>query len=252
MKVMGILNVTPDSFWEENRRTDVVCAVDLGRQMFRDGAWIVDVGGESTRPGAAAVPLDQELDRVIPVIDRLSRDGRVSVDTRRAEVARAAVEAGAHMINDVSGHLVGVAGEVGAAYLGMDSRELPVAADTCSRGGQVVGDVVENMRRIATDAERCEIQEWWVDPGIGFSKTADDDLRVLRKTRQICGIFPRVALGVSRKRVVGAVTGRPVEHRLAGSLAMVAHAWWAGVDLMRVHDVRQSVDVVDTLRTLSE
>jgi dihydropteroate synthase len=244
MRVMGIVNVTPDSFWAESRFETVDRAVIAGRQMFDDGAWAVDVGGESTRPGAVPVSVAEELDRVVPVVAELCRYGVVAVDTRHVEVAEEAVRVGARIINDVSGKLYEVAGCLHVGYVSMHSHTVPVVADVFPRYDNVCADVA----RVVTDTGKAAIDAGasrvWVDPGIGFGKSAEDNLRLLRHLPELCsGEYP-VLLGVSRKSFLERVTGRMVGDRLASSLAAIAPAWSAGVDIIRVHDVPETVDTI--------
>lgn len=244
MQVMGILNATPDSFWAKSRFETLERAVVAGRQMFDDGAWAVDVGGESTRPGAVKISVAEELDRIIPVVAELYRFGVVTVDTRHTEVAQEAVRAGARIINDVSGTLYEVAGKLGVGYVSMHSHTVPVVANVYPSYNDVCADVttvVTDTGKAAIDAGASRV---WIDPGIGFGKSADDNLRLLRNLPEFCsGPFP-VLLGVSRKSFLEAVTGRDVGDRLAGSLAVIGPAWSAGVDIVRVHDVPETVDTI--------
>jgi dihydropteroate synthase len=250
MRVMGIVNATPDSFWAKSRFETLDRAVSAGRQMFDAGAWAIDVGGESTRPEADPVSVTEELDRVIPVVAELVRYGVVSVDTRHAEVAEAAVGAGARIVNDVSGKLYEVAGRLGVGYVSMHSHTVPVVAGVYPSYGDVCTDIatfVTDTAQAATDNGASRV---WVDPGIGFGKSPADNVRLLRHLPELCrGPFP-VLLGASRKSFLGAVTGREVDNRLAASLAVVAPAWSAGVDVIRVHDVPETVDTIAMLNAI--
>jgi dihydropteroate synthase len=243
VKLMGILNVTPDSFSDGGRYLDPAVAVDRGRALFAEGAAWVDVGGESTRPGAAPVPPEEEARRVIPVVRALAAEGPVSVDTRRASVARAAIDAGASMINDVSGGadpaMFPVAAAAGCILVLMHMRGEPadmmrhaVYGDVCDEVWAALDDGREAAVRAGVAAGRVVL-----DPGIGFAKTPEHNLALLRDLpRRTAG--RRVLLGASRKSFIGAITGqaRP-EERLEGSLAVALHARAAGVELLRVHDV---------------
>jgi dihydropteroate synthase len=247
MRVMGIVNVTPDSFWADSRFPTAERAVAAGRQMFDDGAWAVDVGGESTRPGAVPVSVAEELDRVLPVIAELTRFGVIAVDTRHAEVAEAAAEVGARIVNDVSGKLYEVAGRAGVGYVSMHSHTVPVVAGVFPRYADVCGDVRAFVTDTAVSAVDCGAAPVWIDPGIGFGKSPADNLALLRDLPEWCrGPFP-VLLGVSRKSFLHALTGREAGDRLAASLAIVAPAWSAGVDVVRVHDVPETIDAITTL-----
>ncbi|WP_394619008.1 dihydropteroate synthase [Lentzea sp. JNUCC 0626] len=247
LKVMGVLNATPDSFWPGSRYDATARAIAAGEQMFADGAWVVDVGGESTRPGAVQVSADEELDRIGPIVSGLAVHGRVSVDTRHAEVAEAAVRLGASIVNDVSGTLHEVATRLGVGYVGMHSTVVPVPAGAQPSYDDVVAEVSAHLLEIGAAAGAVEL---WIDPGIGFGKGIEDNLRLLRRLPELCGLGIPVLLGVSRKSFIGTITGRPVEDRLAASLAVVAPAWSAGVDVIRVHDVPQTRDTIAVLEAI--
>lgn len=247
LKVMGVLNATPDSFWPGSRFAATEQAIAAGEEMFASGAWAVDVGGESTRPGADPVSADEELNRVGPIIAALAKRGRVSVDTRHADVAEAAVELGASIINDVSGTLHGVAARLGTGYVGMHSTAVPVRAGAQPAYDDVVAEVSTHLLNVAGAADSTEL---WIDPGIGFGKGVEDNLRLLRALPELCALGVPVLLGVSRKSFLGVVTGRAVEDRLAASLALIAPAWSAGVDVIRVHDVPQTRDTITVLEAV--
>jgi dihydropteroate synthase len=250
---MGIVNVTPDSFFPGGRSESTAEASALGVAHFAAGADIVDVGGESTRPGAEPVSLDDELERVIPVVRFLSTHGPVSIDTYKPEVARAAVAAGATVINDISGELAEVAGELSVGYIGMhrqgDSRTMqdnPHYAD-------VVAEVSTRLQSIATRARRSGVDRLWLDPGIGFGKTAEHNLELLAHLdhiRSICEEFGAgLLIGTSRKRFLGTLGPReiPVEERLEGSIATEAWSLMMGADMIRVHDVAPAVQLRELL-----
>lgn len=250
MRVMGVLNATPDSFWVHSRFDVSALAVDAGRRMFEAGAWAVDVGGESTRPGAVPVSVDEELSRVLPVVAGLSDLGTVSVDTRNREVAEAAVQAGAGIINDVSGKLYELAGQLGVGYVSMHSHTVPVLAGVFPEYRDVVSEVASLVTGVARTAASCGAGPVWIDPGIGFGKSTRHNLELLSRLPVLCDQGFPVLLGVSRKSFVGSVTGRNVDGRLAGSLAVVAPAWSAGVDVIRVHDVAETLDTIAMLQAI--
>lgn len=250
MRVMGVLNATPDSFWVDSRFDVAALAVAAGRRMFDAAAWAVDVGGESSRPGAVPVSVDEELARVLPVVAGLVHLGTVSVDTRNREVAEAAVRAGAGIINDVSGKLYDLAGHLGVGYVSMHSHTVPVLAGVFPQYKDVVGEVTSFVTGVAQTAIAGGAYPVWIDPGIGFGKSAENSLELLRQLRALCDHRFPVLLGVSRKSFIGHVTGREVEHRLAGSLAVVAPAWAAGVDVIRVHDVAETLDTIAMLQAI--
>ena len=247
MKVMGILNVTPDSFSDGGRFASPADAVEHGRLLFAEGAACVDVGGESTRPGAAAVAPEEELERVVPVIRALAAEGPVSVDTRRASVARAAFDAGASLVNDVSGgadpEMFPLVARVGCGIVVMHMRGDPstmasqaVYGDVCAVVWAELLTRVQAARAAGIPSERIV----W-DPGLGFAKTAEHNVALLRDlSRRTPG--RAVLIGASRKSFLGALTrqANPAD-RLDGSLAVALHAQTAGVAWVRVHDVAATV-----------
>ncbi len=249
--VMGILNVTPDSFSDGGQFSDPAEAVERAYQMIEEGADVVDVGGESTRPGAARVPVAAELDRVIPVIEAMDGSARVSIDTRYEEVARAAVAAGATIINDVSASLGTVAAELGVGFVAMHMQGDPRTMQDEPAYDDVVEDVNEFLMDRADAASAAGCPEVWVDPGFGFGKTEDHNLALLANLNRFTdGPYP-VVVGLSRKRWIGALHQRsdqrvspiPVgtidtDDRLEGSVATATHAMVLGAKMIRVHDVK--------------
>jgi dihydropteroate synthase len=245
--VMGILNVTPDSFSDGGEWFDRDRAVARGREMIAEGADIVDVGGESTRPRAEPVPTDEELRRVIPVIEALSPDVRVSIDTTKDEVARASVGAGATLINDVSASLWPAAADCGVGWVAMHRQGTPADMQDHPHYDDVVAEVTAFLRDRAGAASGAGITEVWIDPGIGFGKTARHNLQLLAAVDDLVGVGYPVLVGTSRKSFLGglapAADGTPadVDHRLAGSLATATWAMANGAGMVRVHDVAASV-----------
>lgn len=242
--VMGILNVTPDSFSDGGLFADPAAAITHGRQMFADGADIVDVGGESTRPGATPVGTDAELSRVLDVVEALSEWGTVSIDTRSESVARSAVNAGAAIINDVSASLEQVAAELGVGWVAMHMSGDPATMQVAPVYDDVVGEVLEYLvgRAEAAVAQGVDRERLWIDPGIGFGKTAAHNLALIGALDEFVSSGWRVAVGASRKSFIGAITGASVPHdRLEGSLAVAMWAMRCGVGLVRVHDVHDTV-----------
>ena len=245
-RVMGIVNVTPDSFFPESRTTSTDEAIARGRDHLARGADVVDVGGESTRPGATPVSEADELARVIPVVAGLAEHGEVSVNTQKEAVARAAVAAGARIINDESCCLMGVAGELGVGYVAMHRLH-----PTITPGDATYEDVVAEVSAFLSDAaERARaagVRRLWLDPGIGFNKTTAHNLALLAHLDDLVALAARfdasVLVGTSRKRFLGELGASPlaVEERLEGSLASEAWAMLCGVDLVRVHDVAPAV-----------
>ncbi|HVE93520.1 MAG TPA: dihydropteroate synthase [Acidimicrobiales bacterium] len=253
--VMGVLNVTPDSFSDGGQFFDVRAAVERGQAMFSEGADIVDVGGESTRPHAAGVPSAEELRRVLPVVEALARHGRISIDTTKSEVARAAVVAGATMINDVSAALGAVAGELGVAFVAMHRKGTPATMQADPRYDDVVAEVGEYLSAKAREAEAEGVREVWVDPGIGFGKTLEHNVALLAATRSLSDLGHSVVVGVSRKSFLGVLARSPSgdvpspENRGEASVAAGLWAVEQGASMLRVHDVAATVQA---LRILSE
>ncbi len=247
--IIGIVNVTPDSFSDGGHLPSVEAAIEHGARLAADGARLLDIGGESTRPGAAAVPVKEEIARVVPVIAGLAKRGLgpISVDTRKAEVARAALDAGAAVINDVSGlrfdaGLAAVAGDAQAGVILMHMRGTPDTMDDLAKYGHVAAEVAAELGGMAERAERAgragiARERIVVDPGFGFAKTATQNLRLLDELATIVALGYPVAVGVSRKRFLGAATGRPVEDRDRATAVGCALAWERGARLFRVHDV---------------
>ena len=239
---MGIVNVTPDSFYPESRTASTDVALARGRDFFARGADIVDVGGESTRPGATPVSESDELARVVPVIEGLAPLGIVSVNTQKESVARAALAAGAQILNDESCSLADVAGERGAGYVAMH-RLHPTITPGDALYGDVVADVLDFLARAARRARAAGVRDLWLDPGIGFNKTTEHNLALLAHLGDVVAVArdfgAKVLVGTSRKRFLGDLADAPlaVEDRLEGSLASAAWAMLCGVDLVRVHDV---------------
>lgn len=245
--VMGIVNVTPDSFSDGGRFLDA--AIAHGVELLAEGASILDVGGESTRPGADPVDVDTELARVIPVVEALSELGRVSIDTRKPEVARAAVAAGATLLNDVSASLWPVAADLGVGWIAMHMQGEPGTMQLDPHYDDVVAEVRGFLADRAEAAARAGVREIWVDPGFGFGKTDAHNLALLAGLDRIVDLGWPVLVGTSRKAMLGrllavsdGVDGPvPVDDRLAGSLATEVWAMHRGAAMIRVHDVRSAV-----------
>ncbi len=249
--IMGVLNVTPDSFSDggEFFRTDL--AVAHARDMVLQGADIIDVGGESTRPGSIPVDEEQELDRVVPVIDELSAecDVPISIDTRKSAVAAAAIAAGAEIVNDVSGlrhdpGMVEVAVSSGALVCIMHMQGEPGTMQDAPRYTDVVADVrkwLESRAEVLVSAgiNRSRVI---IDPGFGFGKRAEHNLEILRRLEEFHQAGFPLLIGTSRKSTIGEVLGRPAEERLYGTLATVTAAVLSGAHILRVHDVGATKD----------
>lgn len=249
--VMGILNVTPNSFSDGGRFHQLDAALAQARRMVADGAAILDVGGESTRPGAAPVETQEELDRVVPVVEAITRelDVLVSVDTMKPEVMRAAVAAGAGLVNDVlalqAPGALEAAADSGAAVCLMHMQGTPRTMQQDPRYQDVVVEVGEFLRARAAACRAAGIaaDRIVLDPGFGFGKTVAHNLLLLRGLGELPRDYP-LLVGLSRKSVLGSLTGRPVDQRLAGSIAMAALAVAAGARIVRCHDVAETVDAV--------
>lgn len=253
---MGVLNVTPDSFSDGGHHLSPERAVARAREMVEEGARVIDVGGESTRPGAVPVPAHEELRRVVPVIEALASElvpdgARVSIDTRKPAVARAAVAAGATLVNDVSASLWETAAELGVGWVAMHARGDPATMQDDPRYGDVVAEVVGFLEQRASVAVRAGVEEVWVDPGIGFGKTLEHNLALLAHLDALVATGFPVLVGASRKsslaRLLGEadLAGRPgvapeipgVQDRLEGSIAAAVWAVDRGARMVRAHDV---------------
>src|SRR5215213_11019656 len=254
--VMGVINVTPDSFSDGGLYLDVDAAVDHGHELAAEGAAILDIGGESTRPGADEVPEAVELERVVPVIERLAQAGGpdapvVSIDTRKARVAEQALQAGARIVNDISAfrHAPEIAGMVagaGAHCCLMHMLGDPRTMQQDPRYDDVVSDVkafLEERLEFAA-GEGVPEERVWVDPGIGFGKTLEHNLELLRRLDEIVAIGRPVVIGTSRKSFLGKLTGREPDQRTAGTLATLVIALERGATIFRVHDVPEAVDAL--------
>jgi dihydropteroate synthase len=249
---MGIVNVTPDSFSGDGVGGRVDAAVALARQMVADGADLIDVGGESTRPGARPVEESEEIGRVVPTVEAIAATVPVpvSVDTRKPGVADAALRAGAHLVNDVAGlqrdpAMAAVVAAHRAAIILMHSPGEPWDVPWPARYGDVVGEVSRYLEASLRLARGAGIgpDQIVVDPGFGFGKGATDNLEILRRLGEFRALGQPVLIGTSRKSTIGRILGLPVEDRLEGSLATLPLAIAEGVDVVRVHDVRPSVRV---------
>lgn len=251
-QVMGILNVTPDSFSDGGLFVSVDKAINQARQMLADGAAIIDIGGESTRPGASAVDVQEELDRVIPVIEAIATelDVIVSIDTSKADVMKAAVNAGAGMINDVRAlrdhGALQAACQANVPVCLMHMLGEPRTMQENPRYEDVVADVKTFLREridACVDAGIGEDQIV-IDPGFGFGKTVDHNLSLVKRLAGFMELDKPVLMGVSRKSTIGAITGREVNDRVYGSVALAALCCQAGARIIRAHDVAATADAL--------
>jgi len=239
---MGVLNVTPDSFSDGGRWHAHGAAIEHGLRLIAEGADIVDVGGESTRPGAAEVDEAEELRRVLPVVEALAPHVQVSIDTAKPAVATAAVRAGASIVNDVTASLGDVAAELGVGWVAMHMQGTPRTMQADPRYDDVVREVCDYLVERAEKARAAGVTEVWIDPGIGFGKTADHNLSLLRHLSTFVGTGWPVLIGASRKSFLGRVTGdASAEDRLEASLAVAVWSMLHGAAIVRVHDVAETV-----------
>ncbi|WP_281170176.1 dihydropteroate synthase [Carboxydothermus ferrireducens] len=242
---MGILNVTPDSFSDGGQYNDIEAAVKRARQMVAEGADIIDVGGESTRPGAEYVPPEEELRRVLPVVEALVREMNVpiSVDTYKAEVAEKALEAGAHIINDVWGlqkdpRMAEVAARYGAPVVVMHNK-------TEAEYDDLMAEVIAFLKESIKIGVKAGIprEKIIIDPGIGFGKTLEHNLLLMKRLNELNSLGQPILLGTSRKSMIGKTLDLPVNERVEGTAATVTLGIAKGVDIVRVHDVKEMVRV---------
>ncbi len=257
-RIMGVVNVTPDSFSDGGLFLEPDSAIEHARRLIQDGADLLDVGGESTRPGARAVSANEELERVVPVLDGLAdEEAPISIDTSKVAVAQRALDAGAEIVNDVTAlraepELAALCAERECGVVLMHMRGTP----RTMQENPTYDDVVDDVRAFL--AERIEFataqgiseEQIWVDPGIGFGKTADHNLELLRRLGELRDLGRPVVVGTSRKSFIGKLTGRDVGERLGGTIASNVLALRAGADVFRVHDVaevRQALLVAETI-----
>jgi len=258
-RVMGILNVTPDSFSESVMRTSPGKAVEAAARMVDDGADVIDVGGESTRPGASAVSEDEEVRRVVPVIRAIKSQlsVRVSVDTMKAGVARLAIEAGADLVNDVSAFsdpaMLPLVRDTRVPVVVMHMRGTPQTMQHDTDYVDLLSSIVGFLRKTVARASASGIADdkILVDPGLGFGKSAAGNLRILRELPTLRSVGRPILIGASRKSFIGTALDLPVDDRLEGSLAIAAYASWLGAHVIRAHDVgatKRTTRMIDAVR----
>jgi dihydropteroate synthase len=258
-RVMGVINVTPDSFSDGGRHLDAARAVESAVRMAEAGADLIDIGGESTRPGAEPVGAAEEAERVLPVIEgtRHRRDVRLSVDTTKAEVARQALEAGADLVNDVTAlrdpRMLPLLVERGAPVVLMHMRGEPRTMQRDTSYGDVVGEVAAFLSQSAETAVAAGLSDdkIMIDPGIGFGKSVEGNLTILRRLPALARLGRPILIGASRKSFIGATLDLPVQDRLEGSLAVAACAAIQGAHVIRAHDVAatiRTVRMIDAIR----
>jgi len=259
LRIMGVVNTTPDSFSDGGRFDSIAAAVAAAGQMIADGADIIDIGGESTRPGSRPVDVDEELARTIPFIEALRRisDIPISIDTNKPEVMRAAVAAGADMINSVSalrdGDALQVAAELDVAVCLMHMQGTPETMQQDPRYDNVVGEVMDFLRERIDAALQAGIarHNLIVDPGFGFGKTLEHNLLLLRSLNRFHALGVTVLAGMSRKGMIGTILDKPADQRLYGSLSAAVIAAMLGADIVRVHDVAETADALAIVKALA-
>lgn len=250
--VMGVVNVTPDSFSGDGLHLNIEEATRIGAEMAASGAELIDIGGESTRPGAEAVSLEEELRRTVEVVRRLSQlnPERISIDTTKPDVADAALRAGASIINDVSGLSGGqmrrVAAQHGASVIIMHMRGDPRTMQKSPQYADVVKEIAEYLSDRVAEAERAGIagDRIMIDPGIGFGKTVEHNIEILARLREFRAIGKPIVIGVSRKSFLGALADAPVSERLGPSLVAAALAAVNSANVVRAHDVAETVQAL--------
>lgn len=256
--VMGILNVTPDSFSDGGRFATPEEAAEEARRLIAEGADIIDVGGESTRPGAAPVSEKVELERVLPVVELLALDPRIriSIDTMKPRVAAACLDAGATLVNDVSGlahpEMARVAAAAGAGVVIMHMRGTPQTMRQHAVYTDVMAEILAELRPRVELAREAGVREIYIDPGIGFAKTAAQSFEILRRLGELRALGCPIVIGPSRKSFLGALPGmEEIGERLEGTIAAAVLGAWNGASIVRVHDVRpvrKALSVVDAVR----
>lgn len=274
MRIMGILNVTPDSFSDGGRYADVDMAVKCALEMVKEGAEVIDVGGESTRPGYTEVSVEEEIARVVPVIRaiREKSDVTISIDTYKYDVAKAAIEAGADMLNSIWGfvkdeRLAELAAETGVQVVLMHNRDVPFEenGDTEQTGDDLLEGtlsgaderfmsvVKKELQASLSIAEKYRIEhdKIWLDPGVGFGKTYEQNLAVIRHVDQLVEMGYPVLMAASRKSVIGNALDLPVDEREEGTIAISVYAAMKGCNMVRVHDVEKNARALSMLRAIS-
>jgi dihydropteroate synthase len=258
--VMGVVNVTPDSFSDGGVNLRAEDAIAAARRMVEEGAAIVDVGGESTRPGSGGVTLDEELRRVVPVLDAVAGELPVSIDTSKAEVARRALAAGAELVNDVTAlrsdpELAGVVADAGCYLCLMHMLGEPRTMQDDPRYGDVASEVAAFLEERLAYAVSTGVREEMVclDPGIGFGKTVEHNVELVRRLDVIRALGRPIVVGFSRKRSLGRLVGEPdaTTGPLAASLAAAVTAYERGATILRVHDVRETVEALAVAKAVS-
>jgi dihydropteroate synthase len=256
---MGVLNVTPDSFYDGGRHNTVDAAVARARVMIQEGAHIIDIGGESTRPGAQAVSIQEECDRVVPVIEKLRQETAlpISIDTRHASVMLAAIAAGADIVNDVSGlcdpGAIGVVAKHKVKVCIMHMQGTPETMQESPTYDNVVQEIQSFFHQRIELCEKAGIlrENIWIDPGFGFGKTLAHNLTLLAKLAEFESLNCKILVGLSRKSMFGKILDKPADQRLYGSLAGAVLAAMHGASIFRTHDVAATKDVLAVVKAIS-
>lgn len=251
--VMGILNVTPDSFFEKSRQKSLDESLEHASKMLADGALFIDIGGYSTRPGADDVPVDEELERVVPVIAHLSKHlpaALISVDTFRASVAKEAVNAGAHIVNDVSAgdddeHMISTVANLQVPYVMMHKKGTPKTMQLNPHYDNLVQEIIDYFIARITKAKQAGIKDVIIDPGFGFAKTLQHNYALLHALGDLGVLGHPVLVGVSRKGMIQKITGTNAEHALNGTTAVHTIALLNGANILRVHDVKEATECIN-------
>ncbi|MCK4456746.1 MAG: dihydropteroate synthase [Thermoplasmata archaeon] len=248
--VMGVINVTPDSFSDGGEFLDPEVAIAHAKKLVKEGADILDIGGESSRPGSDTLPAKEELERIVPVLEGIIDDVKVliSVDTCKPRVARKVLDMGVHIINDITGltstELAGVVARHEAGIVIMHMQGTPKTMQKSPRYGDVVADILRFLRERVKRAEKKGIrrESIIIDPGIGFGKTAEHNLEIISRLKEFKSLGLPVLVGASRKSFIGKVLDKDVDGRLSGGLAMLSMSIQNGASIVRAHDVRESAD----------
>ncbi len=248
--IMGIINITPDSFSDGSQYNTIKSAVERAEQMVASGADILDIGGESTRPGAQEVSIEEEIDRVVPIIKAIRQFNRpISIDTSKPEVMYAAVNAGAQMINDVRAlqepNALEMAAKLNVPVCLMHMQGAPRSMQSAPIYNNVILDVIDFLKLRMTACENSGIKKELIsiDPGFGFGKTLEHNLKMLNELNKLTNLNAPILVGLSRKSMLGQITGKKVDQRLTSSLAVALIAMQKGAKIVRVHDVEETHDV---------
>ena len=257
--VMGILNATPDSFYSESRKPVLNEGIDAARSMIDDGVDIIDIGGESTRPGSSYVEAGEEINRVVPLVAAIRQfsDVPISVDTRKAAVAEAAIKAGADIINDVSGmrddpEIGFIASQYEVPVVLMHIRGTPETMQLNPHYRDTVEEIINELELCISRAKSFGIAHGKIilDPGIGFGKRLEDNLLILKNLDRFISLGYPLLIGLSRKSFLGTITGAEVQDRLCGSIAANMYSVMKGAQILRVHDVKETVSMLDVLSAI--